>query len=120
MIEYGYILPNGEEIDLSNYKGKVNSAHYYYAKEYIDKLSKNDPIKMKFQNFISSHNFETLNIHSEFVIRVLGWIKVGSLTYPGKYLLIASINNTFDVQRAKFYEKYEKAGFVIDCIMGIQ
>lgn len=127
MIKLGYIMPDGQEIDLEKYPCFSGSVHLEYAKKYIKNLKMTDEDKWKKWK-IFSWNWEHSGnaTECEFVMRVLGWIKVGTYSMPSKRITFAYLNRVAEMSvvaesknpRMQTIQKYEENGYLVDTIPG--
>lgn len=119
MILLGYVLPNGDEIDLMNHPNLSGSVHLDYAKKFIRSLKEKNPeVYERWRTYSWNYTFSFINMSSpqcDFLVSVLGWIKVGNYSCPEKILSFAYSSETalIDFKRQKIIELYENSGYKI-------
>lgn len=116
MIELGYIMPDGQEVDLSNYSNSWGSVHVQYAVDYISKVRNNNPaIYEKYRKFAWNYRGFRMAPQVEFVVAILGWLKVGNYSMPSKkisYSYLSSYEEFSREGRMAIIESYEKNGYI--------
>ena len=120
MILLGYVLPNGDEIDLINYPSFSGSVHLDYANDFIRSLKENnleeyERWKTYAWNYTYSRTKSSSSPQCDFLLSVLGWIKVGNYSAPEKLLTYAYSPDTvlIDRIRRESVEAYESSGYQI-------
>ncbi len=98
--------------------------HVEYAKQYIDQLKENNPIEYeKWRKFAWDYDFTGTAPQVDFLIRVLGWIKVGVYSMPKKILTFAYLSEDEGfrtiTKRMKTIDSYVKQGYQKDSLYGI-
>lgn len=113
MITYGFIMPDGKETDMD---GRTHAEYAYAYCQKLEEMKKPDNEEWrKHQIFF----FNVLGDCLDFVVRGLGWIKVGQ--YYDGYSKTISVPLTLEDEerRTKKYlamKEYEQAGWYVDFI----
>lgn len=119
MIELGWLLPDGTEIDLSN-SNSYGSVHTDYAVKYIIELKENNIVQYnKFIRFYEMKNFGNPSCHSNFLMYVLGWIKIGRYSKPCKvitYACVWELDEETDIKRMEIIKSMVDIGYYEICL----
>ena len=120
MIQLGWITKEGDEIDLLNYEcvdSDCYCAQLDYAIQYLKKLKKEDPETYeKYRKFSYNYTcpYDTASEY-DFLVRVLGWIAVGKLSYMNdKHITFTYYdepNKELLEKRRSIIKAYEDAGY---------
>ncbi len=114
MIELGYILPDGTEVDLTGYSNLCGSVHLEYADNYLSRLPKINPeLYEAYRKFAWNVWREP---ETDFLLSVLGWIKVGEYSMPRKVITYTPLSDTECLSggvRSSIINKYIDEGYSI-------